>query len=72
MPGVVAAGDESAGGWAPTFMVMEFVEGETIPRRILRDEQLAAVRPVLAAQCGRALAAIHRIPAGGDPRARRR
>jgi aminoglycoside phosphotransferase (APT) family kinase protein len=73
VPGVVVAGDESAGLDA-TFMVMEFVEGETIPRRILRDERFAEVRPVLAAQCGRALAAIHRIPAvevpglaGGDP-----
>jgi aminoglycoside phosphotransferase (APT) family kinase protein len=55
-------------------MILEFIEGETIPRRILRDEHLAEVRPLLAAQCGRALAAIHRIPAveipglaGGDP-----
>ena len=73
VPRVVAAGDESAGLGA-TFMIMEFVEGETIPRRILRDEHLALVRPLLAEQCGRALAAIHRIPpvqipglTGGDP-----
>lgn len=73
VPRVVASGDESAGLGA-TFMIMAFVEGETIPRRILRDEHLAQVRPVLAEQCGRALAAIHRIPpveipglAGGDP-----
>jgi aminoglycoside phosphotransferase (APT) family kinase protein len=70
---VVVAGDGSAGLGA-TFMVMAFVEGETIPRRILRDEYLAEARTVLAAQCGRALAAIHRIDpveipglAGGDP-----
>ena len=44
-------------GSAPTFMIMDFVEGETIPRRILRDEHLARVRPVLAEQCGAALAA---------------
>jgi aminoglycoside phosphotransferase (APT) family kinase protein len=73
VPRVVVAGDESAGLGA-TFMIMEFVEGETIPRRILRDEHLAGVRPLLAEQCGRALAAIHRISpdeipglTGGDP-----
>jgi len=73
VPRVVVAGDESA-GLDSTFMIMEFVEGETIARRILRDERFAPVRPDLAAQCGRALAAIHRIPAveipglaGGDP-----
>jgi aminoglycoside phosphotransferase (APT) family kinase protein len=72
VPKVVVAGDGSEGLGA-TFMIMEFVEGETIPRRILRDEHLAEVRPLLAGQCGRALAAIHRIPpaevpglAGGD------
>ncbi len=72
VPRVVVAGDESA-GLDSTFMIMEFVEGETIARRILRDDRFARVRPDLAAQCGRALAAIHRIPAveipglaGGD------
>jgi aminoglycoside phosphotransferase (APT) family kinase protein len=38
------------------------VAGETIPRRILRDDAYAAARPRLAAQCGEALAAIHRMP----------
>jgi aminoglycoside phosphotransferase (APT) family kinase protein len=56
------------------FIVVEYVEGETIPRRILRDDKLAEARAVLAERCGEALAAIHRIPvsavpglAGGDP-----
>ncbi len=73
VPRVLVAGD-SSDGLEATFIIMEFVEGETIPRRILRDERLAEVRPVLAEQCGRVLAAIHRIPlsevpglAGGDP-----
>ena len=79
------AGGETAGphglgasaashGLGAAFMVMEFVEGETIPRRILRDERLAGIRPVLAEHCGRVLAAIHRMApaevpglAGGDP-----
>src|ERR1039458_6974051 len=73
VPRVVAAGDgpkELGAG----FLITEFVDGETIPRRILRDEQLGNVRAVLAEQCGRILAAIHRIPptevpglAGRDP-----
>jgi aminoglycoside phosphotransferase (APT) family kinase protein len=73
VPRVVAAGD-GANGMGAAYMIMEFVEGETIPRRILRDERLAEVRPVLADRCGRVLASIHRIPpaevpglAAGDP-----
>jgi aminoglycoside phosphotransferase (APT) family kinase protein len=45
----------------PAF-VTDRIEGETIPRRILRDDAYASARPLLAAQCGRVLAAIHRIP----------
>jgi aminoglycoside phosphotransferase (APT) family kinase protein len=66
VPHVVVAGDVSHGLGA-AFMITEFVEGETIPRRILRDEGLAAVRPVLAEQCGVALAAVHRIPPSEVP-----
>jgi aminoglycoside phosphotransferase (APT) family kinase protein len=44
------------------YVVMSRVEGESIPRRILRDPALAATRPRLAGDCGRALARIHRIP----------
>src|SRR5947208_9609148 len=49
------------------FFVTEAVAGETIARKILRDDQWAAVRPKLAAQCGEALAAIHRIPLDAAP-----
>jgi len=73
VPRVVVSGDGSDELGAP-FLITEFVDGETIPRRILRDEQLASARAVLAEQCGRILAAIHRIPPsevpglpGGDP-----
>jgi aminoglycoside phosphotransferase (APT) family kinase protein len=47
-----------------SFLIMERVEGETIARRILRDERFAAVRPRLAEQCGEILARIHSIPPG--------
>lgn len=73
VPEVVVAGDDTA-TLGPGSLVMEFVEGETIPRRLLRDESLAGVRAHLAADCGEILAAIHRIPPlevpglpGGDP-----
>ena len=52
-PEVVARGD--------AFLVVERVEGETIARRILRDERFATVRPHLAEQCGEILARIHSI-----------
>lgn len=40
--------------------LMTRVAGETIPRKIQRDEAFAAARPRLVAQMGAALAAIHR------------
>ncbi|MGI9430811.1 MAG: phosphotransferase family protein, partial [Myxococcota bacterium] len=43
--------------------VMERLEGETIPRKLLRDERFARVRPRLAHQCGEILARLH----AGDP-----
>ncbi len=45
-----------------TGFVMRRVEGETIPRRILRDRQFADARPSLARQCGDILARIHALP----------
>jgi aminoglycoside phosphotransferase (APT) family kinase protein len=44
-----------------SFLIMERIDGETIPRRILRDDAYAAARPQLAGQCGRILARIHAI-----------
>lgn len=49
------------------YLVVERVEGEGNPRRLLRDEAWAAVRPRLAAQCGEALARIHGIPLAAVP-----
>lgn len=43
------------------FMVMRAVEGETIARKILRDDAFVGARPRMAAQIGRAMAQIHRI-----------
>ena len=41
--------------------VMDFIEGETIARKILRDPEFETVRPGLAAQCGTMLATLHHI-----------
>jgi len=45
----------------PCFFVTEAVAGETIARRILRDDEFADARPLLAGQFGEALASIHTI-----------
>ena len=62
VPGVVAMGDGADGdpvgaGW----LVVERLEGETIPRKILRDDEWREARAALTAQCGEALAAVHTI-----------
>jgi aminoglycoside phosphotransferase (APT) family kinase protein len=41
--------------------LMTRIEGETIPRKILRDEEFAAIRPHLATQFGAILGAISRV-----------
>ncbi|HVC68877.1 MAG TPA: phosphotransferase family protein [Acidimicrobiales bacterium] len=73
VPEVLVVGDADAVLGAGS-LIMRFIEGETIPRKILRDESLESARAQMAAQCGRVLAAIHRIPPhevpglpGGDP-----
>jgi aminoglycoside phosphotransferase (APT) family kinase protein len=48
------------------FYLMDRVEGETIPRRILRSEELEAARAELPAQLGTALAGIHTIDIESD------
>jgi aminoglycoside phosphotransferase (APT) family kinase protein len=61
VPNVVRAGDadEGLGG---AFVIAERVEGETIARRILRDDEYGTARRLLVGQCAEALASIHRIP----------
>ncbi len=45
-----------------TGFIMARVEGETIARKILRDEQFAKARPILARQLGKVAAGIHGLP----------
>jgi len=65
VPEVVAAG--AADGLDPGWLVVEHLEGETIPRRILRDVALAPARRLLTEQTATALAAIHSIDAASVP-----
>ena len=69
---LVVSDDVSVMGSA--FIVMDRIEGETIPRKILRDPEWAPALPLLAGQCGTILANLHSMPADieglpdvGDP-----
>src|SRR4051812_39746906 len=62
---VLGPGDELGTGF-----VMARVEGETIARKILRDEEFAQARPMLARQLGRVAAGIHSLPAAKLPKLR--
>jgi aminoglycoside phosphotransferase (APT) family kinase protein len=58
---VVAAG--SPDGLDPGCLVVEHLDGDTLPRRILRDDEFAPARRVLTEQTAGALAAIHSLDA---------
>jgi aminoglycoside phosphotransferase (APT) family kinase protein len=66
VPRVVASGDDTD-GLERAFLVIDFVDGETIPRRILRDDAFREARAAMAGQCGRILADVHRIPPAEVP-----
>ena len=60
VPELVDASDDPA-VLGSAFLVMVHVDGETIPRKILRDPEYAEARPKLARQCGEILARLHTI-----------
>jgi aminoglycoside phosphotransferase (APT) family kinase protein len=65
VPAVVAFGEDD--GLGASWLVVERLDGETIPRKILRDEEWEGARTALTAQAGHALAAVHTIdPASID------
>lgn len=47
--------------------VMKRIEGETLGRKILRDEEYTLARTRLTRDCGEALAGIHSVPLDGLP-----
>jgi aminoglycoside phosphotransferase (APT) family kinase protein len=68
VPGVVTSSAEIPGAdLGENWMVVERVEGETLARRILRDDEFATARNVLARQCGEALAHLHSIDRDSVP-----
>ncbi|HYL59282.1 MAG TPA: phosphotransferase family protein [Candidatus Acidoferrales bacterium] len=62
VPEVLWLSEDPAVLGAP-FFIMERVEGETLARRLLRDEKFAKAREVMPAQLAEILAKIHRIDA---------
>jgi len=64
---VVAADAEPSSPLGASFMVMTAVEGETIARKILRDDEFTEARRLLPAQLGAALAQLHAIPVEAAP-----
>lgn len=59
--------DHGEGALGPAYLLMERLDGETIPRRLLRDDAYAAARPGLAYRLGEVLARIHQIDPGQLP-----
>jgi aminoglycoside phosphotransferase (APT) family kinase protein len=68
----IVAHDDDRGPLGGAFVIMERVPGETLARRILRDDQFAQARAGLATQCGEILARIHSIPVAELPDLERR
>jgi len=59
--------DYGAGALGQAYLLMERLDGQTIPRRLLRDEAYAAVRPSLARRLGEVLARIHQVDPASVP-----
>ena len=59
--------DYGEGALGQAYLLMERLDGETIPRRLLRDEAYAAVRPGLARRLGEILARIHQVDPDSVP-----
>ncbi len=62
VPAMVAFGRRADGG---AYMVVEAIDGETIARKIQRDDHYAGARRTFAHDCGSALARIHAIDPDG-------
>lgn len=60
VPGVVVAGADD--GIGSPHVIMQCIEGETLPQRILRDPAVRADPGTLARELGAAIATVHRIP----------
>ena len=61
VPAIVAASSTGDHPIGPSFTISERVDGESIARKILRDDQFAVARDRFVADCARELAAIHAL-----------
>ncbi|MFM8382132.1 MAG: phosphotransferase, partial [Actinomycetota bacterium] len=61
VPELIASGSGAIGSH---FMILSHVSGETIARKILRDDRYASARSVLVPQMAEALARLHAIEPG--------
>ncbi|HET6258962.1 MAG TPA: phosphotransferase family protein, partial [Pseudonocardia sp.] len=61
VPLLVDSGTDPAVLGSP-YLVTEYVDGETIARRLLREPQYASARESMATELGRTLARIHSVP----------
>lgn len=66
VPAICDAGGEGGALGVP-YLLMERLDGETLPRRLLRDDRYAAARAGLAGELGRALGRIHGIDPAALP-----
>ncbi|MFB4319253.1 phosphotransferase family protein [Actinomadura sp. 21ATH] len=66
VPRLVDAGTD-AGIVGSPYLITEHVDGETIARRLLREEEYAAARETMAAELGRTLARVHSVPPDDVP-----
>src|SRR6478609_12191340 len=62
--GAATTDDSYVGG---PFFVTERVDGETVPRRVMRLIEGRRLGPVLAEQCGRSFAKLHQVPLAAAP-----
>ncbi len=67
VPVLRASGDADPDVLETGFLVMDHVDGETIARKILRDEPYAYTRSVLVEQLGEAAARLHAIAPASVP-----
>jgi aminoglycoside phosphotransferase (APT) family kinase protein len=66
VPGVLVS-SEAPSPWETAGYVMRRIEGETLARRILRDDEYAHAREVLVQQCGEFLRGLHSLPVDSVP-----
>lgn len=67
VPTIRASGESDPDLLDTSFLIMDRINGETIARKILRDDQYITARRSLPSQLGEALAKLHSIPVATVP-----